>query len=176
MNLGTVQAALRDFEVAEKSYVKALSLRRSYPDCWYNLGNLYLKFAKAVKAKEAFDQAIFLNPNHRSSWLNLVILSDEEKRFEQAEDYARRALRHLPLEPELYFHLGNIHGKQGKYELSEENYLKALSLRETSSYFGNLGVLYHRWKKLTKARAAYEKAMILDPTNLSAKRNLESLS
>ena len=56
MNLGTVQAALKDFSLAEESYLKALSLRKVYPDCWYNLGNLYLKTRDVGKAKSAFEK------------------------------------------------------------------------------------------------------------------------
>ena len=177
MNLGTVQAALKDFRNSEDSYFKALSFRERYPDCWYNLGNLYLKTRESEKARNAFEQATFLNPEHKSSWLNLIILSDEQDLLKEAETYAHRALRHLPFEPDLYFHLGNVYGKREKFEISEENYLKAINLRGTSSaYYGNLGVLYHRWKRIPQARQAYERALALDRNNFSARRNLESLN
>jgi hypothetical protein len=40
MNLGIVQAALKKFDLAEKSYHTAILHRRKYPDCYYNLGNM----------------------------------------------------------------------------------------------------------------------------------------
>ncbi|CAM1296549.1 Uncharacterised protein g1588 [Pycnogonum litorale] len=40
MNLGIVQASLRKHYKAEQSYLIALSHRKHYPDCLYNLGNL----------------------------------------------------------------------------------------------------------------------------------------
>lgn len=40
MNLAIVQAALNKSQLAENNYMKALSHRRKYPDCYYNLGNL----------------------------------------------------------------------------------------------------------------------------------------
>lgn len=40
MNLGIVQALLKKHEEARKSYLSALTHRRRYPDCYYNLGNL----------------------------------------------------------------------------------------------------------------------------------------
>jgi Flp pilus assembly protein TadD len=40
MNLGIVQALLRKHKEARVSYLTALSHRRKYPDCYYNLGNL----------------------------------------------------------------------------------------------------------------------------------------
>ena len=33
----------------------------------------------------------------------------------------------------------------------------SLALKESSFVFGNIGVLYHRWKKIGKAKEAYEK-------------------
>ena len=105
----------------------------------------------------------------------MIILSDEQELFDEAESFAHDALEHLSHESELYFHLGNIHGKRGKFETAEEFYLKALSLGATTAYYGNLGVLYHRWKKISKAKEAYEAALILDPNNMSARRNLDSL-
>ena len=40
MNLGIVQALLKKYSEARASYLKALTHRRRYPDCYYNLGNL----------------------------------------------------------------------------------------------------------------------------------------
>ena len=40
MNLAIVQAAQQQYSTAEQSYKTALSYRRRYPDCLYNLGNL----------------------------------------------------------------------------------------------------------------------------------------
>ena len=40
MNLGIVEAALGKVTNAETSYQMALTHRRKYPDCYYNLGNL----------------------------------------------------------------------------------------------------------------------------------------
>lgn len=40
MNLGIVLAGLKHHSEAEASYFTALSYRKKYPDCYYNLGNL----------------------------------------------------------------------------------------------------------------------------------------
>jgi len=42
MNLAIVQAAQQQYSTAEQSYITALTYRRRYPDCLYNLGNLVL--------------------------------------------------------------------------------------------------------------------------------------
>jgi Flp pilus assembly protein TadD len=55
-------------------------------------------------------------------------------------------------------------------------YLEAISRdSEKSLYFSNLGVLYHRWKKLDQAAAAYQQALRIEPRLQSARTNLDRL-
>ena len=42
MNLGIVQALLKKYPEARNSYQTALTHRKKYPDCYYNLGNLVI--------------------------------------------------------------------------------------------------------------------------------------
>ena len=78
---------------------------------------------------------------------------------------------------DFYFHLGNIHGKTGNFDVAEENYLRAIKLSPRNPlYFANFGVLYHRWKKYDQAKRNYKQALEIDPYHKSAKINLMSLS
>jgi Tfp pilus assembly protein PilF len=61
------------------------------------------------------------------------------------------------------------------FERAEHAYLRAVELRATSLYYGNLGVLYHRWKKYGEAADAYKRSLVLDPDNQSSLKNLESI-
>ena len=54
-------------------------------------------------------------------------------------------------------------------------YLRAISHRNTSLYWTNLGVLYHIWDKKAKAVAAYKTALQIDQNNPSARVNLDKL-
>lgn len=40
MNLGIVLSAQHNYNKAEDAYLKALQHRKSYPHCYFNLGNL----------------------------------------------------------------------------------------------------------------------------------------
>lgn len=48
MNLGIVQALLKKHPEARLSYLTALTHRRKYPDCYYNLGNLVSRDWKSL--------------------------------------------------------------------------------------------------------------------------------
>ena len=58
MNLAITQQAQKNFLEAEQNYLKALELRTTYPDCEYNLGNLYLKTGQLDLAEMRFRSAI----------------------------------------------------------------------------------------------------------------------
>ena len=87
------------------------------------------------------------------------------KAFESIE----RAKLLFPEKAEFYFHLGNIYGKYGEYEKAEANYHESIQILDKTAqsvsnhiqslYRSNLGVLYHRWKKLEKAKEMYKKAL-----------------
>ena len=75
MNLGIVQSNLNKLDQAELSYLNALKWKRDiYPDCHFNLGNLYLKMQKESEAISAFEKCLEQNPLHFSAHTNLVIL------------------------------------------------------------------------------------------------------
>jgi len=73
------------------------------------------------------------------------------------------------------FQNANILGQLGSFEESEEYYLKAISMKNKALFWGNLGVLYHRWNKKGQAIAAYKNALLIDNNMPSAKVNLEKL-
>ena len=189
MNLGIVQAQLGEHASAEESYINGLNLRKNfYPDCHFNLGTLYLKFKeKKNQALHEFSQAIDQDPKHFSAWSNKIILLDELDRLEEARVSAEEAKEIFPEKAEFYFHLGNIFGKQNRFEAAEKNYLRAIRilgqhpnqdakhLNPQSLYRSNLGVLYHRWKRTEDAMESYRDALFFDPKNVNAKDNLNRL-
>lgn len=50
MNLGIVLTNLNQLEEAEYCYLKAISHRNKYPDCYYNLGNLVMHLIAKIKS------------------------------------------------------------------------------------------------------------------------------
>ncbi|XP_076347219.1 transmembrane O-mannosyltransferase targeting cadherins 4 isoform X1 [Tachypleus tridentatus] len=176
MNLGIVQSSLGKTKEAERSYLIALKHRRRYPDCYYNLGNLYLDQKRYNDAYQAWRNATFLRPSHLVAWNNMIIMLDSTGDLNKAESLAREALRYLPEESSLHFNLANTLGKIGKYQDSEWHFLHAIKLTKNNpSYYTNLGVLYHRWKKYDKAEEAYQQALQMQPGLKSARDNLELL-
>ena len=113
-----------------------------------------------------------------------IDVPDPEK-SKEAQEAATRAITIFPKKAEFHFHLGNILGKQGKFDEAEENYHKAINLINSenppknpkikSLYHSNLGVLYHRWKKEGEAIKFYKEALLYDNRNANARDNLNRL-
>nr|CAD7202552.1 unnamed protein product [Timema douglasi] len=176
MNLGIVLSSMRRHKEAEESYFTALKHRKKYPDCYYNLGNLYLDQQMYEDAYTAWRNATSLKPTHTVAWSNMIIMLDNIGEMYRAELVAQEALSVLPLEPSLHFNLANTLGKAGRFAEAEKHFSEALALDPNNSvYCTNLGVLYHRWKKLDKAETLYKQALSLNPGLQSAKDNLALL-
>ena len=163
MNLGVVQAEMDLFQKAESSYLKAKLLRKSYPDVDFNLGNLYLKFGFKSQALKSFIEAVESDFKHKNAWINAIMLSDELGKTDLAINLAEKAIKLNPeSKSELNFHLGNIFGKMNDFVKAENHYKMAQDFSDSGLYYGNLGVLYHRWKKYDLAKEHYEKALQFD--------------
>ncbi|XP_025079348.1 transmembrane and TPR repeat-containing protein 4-like isoform X2 [Pomacea canaliculata] len=140
MNLGIVQAQLRKFDLAETSYQTALQHRRKYPDCYYNLGNLFLEQERHQEALDAWHMATRLKPQHVNAWSNAMILLDNLGHYEKTIKMGEMAREHLPNSAVLWFHMANAYGKMERWQDSERCFLAAIQLEPAEEkYYLNLG-------------------------------------
>ncbi|BFZ06499.1 hypothetical protein BsWGS_09538 [Bradybaena similaris] len=176
MNRGIVKAGLKKYQDAEYSYKQGLRCRRNYPDCYYNLGNLYIDMGRSQDALDAFHNSTSLKPTHWNAWNNAIVLLDNLGLYDKAVNMAFAALKFLPDNSAIMFTLASCYGKQGKFEDSEKWFLAALQQNpQNANSHLNLGVLYHRWGKYKEANASYQRALQLDPSNTAAADNMRSL-
>ncbi|XP_045472634.1 protein O-mannosyl-transferase TMTC4 [Harmonia axyridis] len=177
MNLGIVLTNLNNSKEAEYCYKTAIKYRSRYPDCYYNLGNLYLDQKRNEEALKAWEMAVFYRPTHVAAWSNTLVLLDSMKRYQEALDLAKTALSYNPLSPALHFSIANTLGKVQEFDRAEAHFLEAINLNSNNAlYVSNLGVLYHRWGKLDKARSMYQRALKIDPNMKTTQLNLRKLN
>ena len=78
-------------------------------------------------------------PLGQSLYFDIFFFISEQ--YEESIEVTRKALKHLPEEAQLFFNLGNVYGKQGRFEESERNFLKAISLKPSiAKFYANLGM------------------------------------
>ena len=131
--------------------------------------HLFQQQKQFKRTVELLEQAVKKDTAFFSAWCNLGVVYLELARNREAETCFDKAVQlnpdiHLP-----YFHLGFIYSSQGKLELSEETYLKGLSLLGdtvslfTVQYNHSLALLYLQWRKLEKAVELFERNIELAP-------------
>lgn len=72
-NLGIKLTAEHRFADAQKAYLIALSLDRTYKKAWNNLGILFYHQDQLEQAREAFKQALHIDPAYAEARNNLHV-------------------------------------------------------------------------------------------------------
>ncbi|XP_048246986.1 protein O-mannosyl-transferase TMTC4-like [Haliotis rufescens] len=174
MNLGVVRAELKKNKLAEESLLEAIRQNNKCADCYFNLGNLYRDTGRPTEAVSAWGNATHIYPHYTSAWKNSILLLDDLGKYDHAIEVGKAALKALPKEADLIFHVANIYILADKYKESEDLFLAGIQIDEHSARFHqNLGVLYHRWGKNEKAEAAFTRAVQLNPNDATYAKNLQ---
>ncbi|XP_046569545.1 protein O-mannosyl-transferase TMTC4-like [Haliotis rubra] len=176
MNLGVVRAKMKKNALAEASFLQSIQHNQTCSDCYYNLGNLYRDAGRSDEAIRAWQNATTANPAHVSAWRNHLFFLHDLGRYELAIAVGKDALKALPGDTDLMFHLANTYIMVDKFQESEDLFLAGLQIDPHSAKFHhNLGVLYHRWGKNEKAEAAFTRAVELNPGDATYVKNLQLL-
>jgi len=140
--------------------------------------NTALKYHQSGQLAEAeiiYRQVIEEDPNNASA-LNLYgILLYQHNRFNEAVEYARKAVE---INPNSYFctNLGNIYKETGKMDLAIDLYNQALEYEpDNAKVYFNLGYSYKIKNELNTAIEYYKRSVELDPSNQAAYANLGNI-
>jgi type IV pilus assembly protein PilF len=113
--LGVVYQELRENQLAERSFERALQLAPNDPDINHNYG-WFLCQTKREQASMAYFQQAIRNPLYPMPWRSYSAAgqcSMRTKNVKDAEDYFQRALRLEPDDPASLLYLGQIRYQQG---------------------------------------------------------------
>lgn len=157
---------LKDFQAKEAliRFEKLDSLKNKKPILEkynrHNLGICYWKIGDLKKSIEIFDKMIEDYEVQSINFLTTLgfiylLNGNEDKAFE----FTNKALEEDPDHGPAYDNLGQIYYRQNKLDLAEENFLKALELKNTmvdSKYY--LGLIYEEKDDIEKAKFYFEEA------------------
>ena len=150
-NIAERQLLLKQYDLAETSFQKALSL-------W--LENTYY-------GEDTIRQKMSASIYHR-----LGIVAQEKRQFEQAEQYYQQALR-IRIDfndrygqADTYHQLGRIAGEQRQYKQAERYYQQALQIYidfndryEQAGTYHQLGIVAHEQQQFEQAKLYYQQAL-----------------
>ncbi len=146
------------------------------PDAYNNLGQRYQEQGEYGKAIEQFKKALAINPNFPSALNNIAVCYGKIKQYALAEEALKKAIslkkddvyamNNLAI---MYMETGNL-GKAVEYG--------EMAVRTEPTYANGhltLGSIYATARDLDRAEREFARALELDPTNRTARANLQKV-
>jgi tetratricopeptide (TPR) repeat protein len=164
ITLAQMNTRLRRFNDAEQALDKAEQLSTKPDDkeyVWFLRGSTYEREKRYAAAEEQFKKVLASDPQHASA-LNYLgyMLADQNTKLEEALGYIRKAVDLDPANGAYLDSLGWAYFRLGKYELAEENLVKASQKINTDpTVHDHLGDLYQKTGRLKLAATNWERAL-----------------
>ncbi len=143
------------------------------PHAYNALGAMYLRSLEYDKAREAYENAIEIDPLNGAAHGGLgSILAEEDKLDEAAEEFAI-ALRFDPNQPNVMAYLAGLHDKKREYDRAKEVAEQALAIWESCTpILNNLGLIMKHTGDRAGAMELFQRALQLEPNYLACRINL----
>jgi tetratricopeptide (TPR) repeat protein len=136
-------------------------------------GDVYLRKGDVVKSKQVFEAVAQALPKEAIGPYRLGLVARAEKNDAKALAYFEEALDRKPAAIEPLAQIAMIKIGQGKASEAQERVTKQLKASPNNPHFYNLlGQLWLKTKDLGQAESAFEKAIELDNSLISAYLNL----
>jgi len=164
ITLGQMYSRLRRFSDAEQALDKAEQLSSKPEDkeyVWFLRGSTFEREKRYAEAEEQFKKVLASDPEHASA-LNYLgyMLADQNMKLEEALGYIKRAVDLDPANGAYLDSLGWAYFRLGKYELAEDNLVKASQKINTDpTVHDHLGDLYQKTGRLKLAATNWERAL-----------------
>jgi tetratricopeptide (TPR) repeat protein len=164
ITLAQMNARLRRFGDAAQALDKAEQLSSKTDDeeyVWFLRGSNFEREKRYTEAEEQFKKVLASDPEHASA-LNYLgyMLADQNMKLEEAFGYIKRAVDLDPANGAYLDSLGWAYFRLGKYELAEDNLMKASQKIKTDpTVHDHLGDLYQKTGRLKLAATHWERAL-----------------
>jgi tetratricopeptide (TPR) repeat protein len=164
ITLAQMNTRLRRFPDAEQDLDKAEQLSTKDDDkeyVWFLRGSTYEREKRYADAEVQFKKVLASDPEHASA-LNYLgyMLADQNVELDSALGYIKRAVDLDPGNGAYLDSLGWVYFRLGKYDLAEENLLKASQKINTDpTVHDHLGDLYQKTGRLKMAVTNWDRAI-----------------
>ena len=129
--LGLLAFKTKDYEIAEKLFLKVLQLDPSFSLAWDNLAKLYRIQNKLLKSIPAFENLIKLDPRNFEALVSLGTVYIKLSKYHEGIKLYEESLKIKPDNPRVYLSLGHALktiGERAKSEAAYQNAIKHFSL------------------------------------------------
>ncbi len=134
------------------------------------LGYAYVRMEDYENGEETFLQVLEIDKNNKAALRELGTLSMRKRDWEKAVHYFSEDLKkpgtHLP--HQIYNYLALSYYNMGKHENAEEQWLKALNIKENAAIRLNLALAYRDRERFDDAMVSLKKALDINPKFVQA--------
>jgi tetratricopeptide (TPR) repeat protein len=179
---------LADVQAARQHAVTALAILPGYPEALQNLGSAWFYQDSLLRAEAVWDSlhqqpegARYRPANYlalATAWSKIAAEHATQQRYPQAVPTYRKALQFCQGEACAFPHsqLGLVFGVLQELDSAIVHLQAATALQPQSvAYWADLGGACYTAKRYAEAKAAWQKALALDPNNQLAKMGLQAL-
>ena len=161
--LGLLAFKTKDYEIAERIFIKVLKLDPSFSLAWDNLAKLYRIQNKLLKSIPAFENLIKLDPSNFEALVSLGTVYIKLSKYHEGIKLYEESLKIKPENPRVFLSLGHALKTIGEREKSEAAY------QNTIKYFPSSGEAY--WSLANLKTYEFSDKEIAN-MELSLKRNM----
>ena len=141
-----------------------------------NIGRNFVEQGNALKAVEAFAQAVQLRPNDTNALINLAIAHLMAGQAEQAEEFAERALEFHHDSASALYVAGCAELRMGELTNAVQHLQQAKQIdRTVNAVSFQLGRTYQQMDRLEEALEQFQEVVQFDPVHPSAHYNLSQV-
>ena len=161
--LGLLAFKTKDYEIAERLFLKVLKLDPSFSLAWDNLAKLYRIQNKLLKSIPAFENLIKLDPSNFEALVSLGTIYIKLSKYHEGIKLYEESLKIKPENPRVYLSLGHALKTIGERKKSETAY------QNTIKHFPSSGEAY--WSLANLKTYEFSDKEITN-MELSLKRNM----
>jgi tetratricopeptide (TPR) repeat protein len=171
--IGSAYIGLGNYERALAQFTEILKKSSDNIEAHYEMAYLYYLMNKNLWAKRKLDTVFKINPFHYKGLLLMADVKNSEGRFDEAEEFIKKAQDEQPNNPEAYVRyamlLNGLYMRKGDDDLlsdAVDQIKRALAMRpDYFSGLNSLGYLYVNEQNYKGALDSFERAKQLDPGN-----------
>ena len=140
--------------------VRGIRVAPSLSQLWVNLGAIYRYQGQIEDAEEAYLRALDINGGDRSAINNLVVLYEQEGRWEEQALWLDRLKRYRDRNPYYHASLGDLAMQEEDWETAYKHYRKARRMQPEDGFLiYSLGLAEHRRGNLKSAERLLAQAV-----------------
>lgn len=173
LNLGKILSIAGQHENAAGIFQESLKRNQQIPETWFCFANALREVEKIAESKQAYRNALQLNPAHAGAASNLGALLTDDGELEEAELLFVKAVDQYPNDVNLRINYGKLLAEKDEDDAALVQYQIALPLAPRSpELLYNFAILLKRMGCVGQAVEMYQKSIELKPDFAKAYLNL----